>query len=321
MDNISKAFAESGMLVETEPEKVETSGEKVIHNIARSLATDKQYRELAVANSIIPKDFQDAVFDIEKIKNNILAQIKAGGVRFNVRGIKDYEQVCNRIIFQIKSGIIPNRSYLIGAPNGFGKQSFVTECLVECFKNNWTTVPYISLNELAIIAAAEEEASLRGLMSTNSRIGSQEYSYREDKFKDKRVLGVDDLDMYDFDTIRKVYTKMPNTIIGNFSWSEYINAPVLFVFFSAINNRKMEAHTLKSLLMIRSAKGYPTIALTSDSIDPFEKDPVVGKFWRDIVLRCRDVKPDTGQYNDYFEMNDKGTALHVSCYKWVEDKV
>ena len=254
--------------------------EEKTHQIFYGLTTED--REQAVLEGIVPRVYKNSTFDIEKIKENLRGQFKKSKGLYKIFKLNEYEAVCDGILSAIRMKKLPSRSYLIGAPNGFGKSSFVNECLITLRKQGFKVAPYISLWELAQIRVDNEHRIMN--------------PYR--KFKDEQT-GVD------YTEPNKIigYMKKPEIITGRYSYSEYINADCLFVSFTDVISKDIESHTLYQLLSIRGAKGLPTIVMMSTSLEPYENDKVLKELvWDEIKA-----------YNESDGCYDR--VYHVSCYK------
>ena len=249
---------------------------------------------MAVGLKIVPEHYRNVRFDEYSIRNNLINQHKKSRKAYRVHHFKDYMEICNEILTALRSGNVPRRSWIIGAPNGFGKTSFVNECLMTSLKNGWITVPYISLSELAEIRVAEEQRLMKPFSyEATTKYWSEEqqdyltegqyYSYTNGK--------------HAHDIIKK-----PKIVQSAHSWSEYMNAKCLFVHFTDVVSKDLESHVLYQLLSIRGAKGLPTIAMISTSLDPY----------------LRDIQLKELVWNEILDYNDNDTydrVKHVSCYK------
>lgn len=250
-------------------------------------------RELAVKRNLVPEKYKDASFDKNKIKTNIASQYIKSKEIYKVHNFYKYLEVCSEILSTIRSGVIPRRSWIIGAPNGFGKSSFVNECLITMLKRNWVVAPYISLHELAEIRVEEEQRlmkpfSYKATQGIYEKDGNQ-YFYNEYNYSN----GIKSEDII----------KKPTIITSNYSWSEYINAKCLFVHFTDVVSKDLESHVLYQLLSIRGAKGLPTIVMMSTSLEPYIKDTNLRELvWDEII-------EDNKNKDSYDKL------VHVSCYK------
>lgn len=243
-------------------------------------------RQMAVKLGLIPEAYANVEFDVDHIKENITAQSKASARKFKVVKFNNYISTLNSILSSIRTGSRPDCSYIIGAPNGFGKTSFVNTCIKVMYAQGMKAVPYISLTELAELRAENEKSLLKGV-SVKAR---------------KSLEGDEGENSYAFSSDSD-YMKMPKVITGMYSWSEYINSDILFCFFSSIDSKVIESHTLKGLLEIRGAKGLPTVVFIATSIDPYRIDYNLREFVWDEILA---YKEDTNCFDRVY---------HVSCYK------
>lgn len=257
-------------------------------------------KNMAVKLGVIPYIYKDMTFDKADIQKSIASQQAISGHKFKVSGFDDYYNTCMAILNTVSAKKLPSRSYLIGAPNGFGKRGFATECLLASLRNGWIAVPYISLNELAEIKTANDKVLMRGLMGLETEIAHQPFNFNTGKYEtDSEVV-----ESYYY-AMGDKYTdvKSPTVVTGRYSWSEYINAPILICFFSGIESKVVESQTLYTLLGIRAAKGLPTVVMMSTSLDIYQKDPVIGRYvWNEILA-----------YDD--RQFDVGRVLHVSTFK------
>lgn len=250
-------------------------------------ALTKEDREQAVIESIIPAAYKDADFDEEKIKNNIAAEYKRLNHLYEVHKFKEYIQLCNGIKASLQLREIPTRSYIIGAPNGFGKTSFVTECLIILRKNGFRVAPYITLSELNALRVEDERRMMSPFFA---QLEKDDYNT-----KDNTIV-------YNYNSNKGV-ARTPKQVIGSFSYSEYINADCLFVALTSRNSKEVESFMLKQLLNIRAIKGLPTIVTMMESLDIYTKDPNLKKYVWDEILAY------TERENCYDRL------FHVSTYK------
>lgn len=250
-------------------------------------------KEMAVHHGLIPSAYKDVEFDVQHIRDNIVAQAYALKRKFVVKNFKNYIETLSAIIAQIRSGVVPDRSYLIGAPNGFGKTSFVTTCLKLMLQREWRAAPYISLSELAEIRAENEIGLLKGLDFVARKNPGDEESETTFIYKSRNDC-----------------VKMPKRVTGRFSWSEYMNAEILFCFFSGLDSKVIESNTLKCILDIRSAKGLPTIVFISTSLNPYKLDYNLREYVWDEILSYKE--------DDH---NCFDRVYHVSCYKHAHNAI
>ncbi|MBO5388010.1 MAG: hypothetical protein J6A59_07720 [Lachnospiraceae bacterium] len=239
-------------------------------------------RDQAVTEGIVPKVYRDSSFNEDKITENLRAQyVKTKGL-YKVYKYREYINLCIGILSAIRMKQLPSRSYLIGAPNGFGKTSFVNECLITLRRQGFKVAPYISLWELAQIRVDNEQRIMNPYKKFKDEGGNHSYT------EPNTVVG---------------YLKKPEIVTGRFSYSEYINADCLFVSFTDVISKDIESHTLYQLLSIRGAKGLPTIVMMSTSLEPYENDRTLKELvWDEIRT-----------YDELKYCYDR--VYHVSCYK------
>ena len=96
-------------------------------------------KEAAVKAGLVPSAYIDCDFDLEKIKQNQIEQNKKSARKFIVRQFDKYSEVTHGILSTIALRKIPNQSYILGAPNGFGKTSFVNKWAKNTFTNSSQT--------------------------------------------------------------------------------------------------------------------------------------------------------------------------------------
>lgn len=274
--------------------KLETGKLDAPKPIKEIVITDND-RQHAVDKRLVPEHYRNVRFDEHSIKENLKIQHKRSRGLYRVFHFNDYMQTCNEILTTLRMGILPRRSWIIGAPNGFGKTSFVNECLITMLKQGWVCAPYISLHELAGIRVAEEQRLMKPFCykATTSYYNNEYGDYISEKQNYLYKEGIAPRDII----------KNPLIIQSAYSWSEYINAKCLFVSFTDVVSKDLESHVLYQLLSIRGAKGLPTIAMISTSLDPYVRDVELRELvWNEIL--------------DYNEDKDSYDRIkHVSCYK------
>lgn len=273
---IQKEADEAGIHVLKENE-VDTTQHKIFYGL------EEVDRNQAVYEQIIPACYKDASFDSEKIKDNLRAAYKKDDT-MRIYRFNEYESVCNGILSAIRMKKLPTKSYIIGAPNGFGKTSFVVESLITLRKHGFRVAPYISLTELSYIRRDNEEK----LMKPFYKSKDNDSKYGNDYYEVNKLTG---------------YVKSPEIVTGRYSFSEYINADCLFVSLSGIVSKVVESNMLFQLLNIRGIKGLPTIVMVSTSLKPYLEDAKYGDtIWNEIITHTeREFCYDR--------------LLHVSCYK------
>lgn len=274
---------ESGMNISVDNKK---KAEPLMYKISNA------DRDLAVNTCLIPKTYRDAAFNVDKIKTNLKKQYVKTNKLYRVYKFSEYVSVCEGILSCLRAKQLPSKSYLIGAPNGFGKTSFVNECLITLQKQGYRVAPYISLYELSILKNEEEKRLLKPVSyvkmsaqeAEKAKLNNDRYTYLN-PYTNKGIM------------------KSPEVITGCYSYSEYINADCLFVALSDVVSKVIESHTLKQLLTIRTMKGLPTIVTVATSMDPYESDMTLKELiWEEIKT---------------IDENDAclDRLYYVSCYK------
>lgn len=251
-------------------------------------------RELAIKKRLIPVKFKDVRFDEDDIKERLREQSVRVRTKYIIKGFQNYIGVCTEILSSLRTKRLPRRSWVIGAPVGFGKSEFANECILTMMKSGWLAVPYISLLELASIRVAEEQRLMRPFNS--ERITKvyvperQEYMTERDAYSYLNSVTPSDI------------VKKPTIIESAYSFSEYINAECLIVHFSGVESKEVESKMLMQLLAIRAPKGLPTIAMVSTSLDQYLNDKALSKIvWEEIM--------------DYGNDDCYNKVKHVSCFK------
>lgn len=303
MDNFDSAFEKAGFSIESSDDtylklKKETEGKNIAVNestketvISNSFVTELTEidREQAVRESVVPKNYKGATFDLEKIKTNIKNQYIKTGRIYKIHKFNDYVGICQSLLTAFRMKKLPQRSYLIGAPNGFGKTSFVMESLITLRKQGFVVAPYISLWELAQIRVENE-------LRISKKMGK--YRINSDN-KTELVPMVDN----------NIPIKTPIVVQNAYSFSEYINADCLFVYFSDISSKEIESSMLYQLLQIRGAKGLPTIVMMSSSLEPYTNDTALKEYiWNEII-----------DFDENSRSLDR--VYHISCYKFKSTSV
>jgi hypothetical protein len=286
VDTIKEEAVAKGLKINTICERDKQPGKQVI--------LTEYDREFAVKKRLVPEIYKDVKFDEGAIRRNLVEQHKKAQGIYKIYHFKDYIGICNEILTTIRAGKLPRRSWIIGAPNGFGKTSFVNECLITMLKQGWITAPYVSLSELATIRVSEEQRLMRpfSYKTVTGIYSEKEQDFMSEKQHMTYMNGISSRDI----------VKNPIFITNGYSWSEYMNASCLFVSFTDVVSKDLESHVLYQLLNIRGIKGLPTIAMISTSLDPYMKDLNLRELvWNEIL--------------DYDDKDNYDRVKHVSCYK------
>ena len=245
---IEEASKELGMEIHNEDKDEEKK-----HEIFYELT--EMDRDQAVYEGLVPESYRDAQFSVEKIKSN-LRKHRSKTTGFTVRNFGKYIDTCIGILSAIRLGKLPRRSYLIGASNGFGKTSFVDECIITLRKYDFDVVPYKSLLEIAELRKKYED-ELSGVIKQE-------------------------------DPSSNIVSKLSNTgkiiRVKSYKFLDFVNASCLFTYFSSVVSKEIESQTLEQLLRMRGVKGLPTIVMIESSIDLYKKDNgFVGRIFDSIL--------------------------------------
>lgn len=247
--------------------------------------------EEAVRSYLVPEAYADCEFDLNKIKENQRAQQKESKRRFKVKRWQDYVNITTGIISIIVAGKLPKQSYIIGAPNGFGKTSFVNSCIIKLHAQGRLCAPYVSLSELASIRR-QHLSSVIGVVAK----GLYGERYLRATLEEYKGIAYEKFD-------EKTYSKQPIEIIDRYSWSEYLNCDVLFCYFTDVASKIIESEMLKTVLTMRGVKGKPTIAMISSSLDPYKNDDDLREMVWDEILAYKNDEDSCDR------------VKHISCFK------
>lgn len=250
-------------------------------------------KEAAVKAGLVPEAYIDCEFDIEKIKRNQIEQNRKSARKFIVKQFDKYAEITQGILSTIALRKLPKQSYILGAPNGFGKTSFVNSCIIKLFDQGKRCAPYISLTDLAQVKLHNEQRIMSGISSKDWYKGTGSIDASIEEYYDRLYQ--------DFDS--KLYVKKPINIIDQYSWSEYMSCDVLFVYFTDVSSKLLESEIFKTAITIRGAKGLPTIAMISTSLNPYIGDQYLAEYvWNEIMA-----------YDDAADSCDR--VKHISCWK------
>lgn len=262
---------------------------------------------------LVPEEFRDTEFNSDNIVNNLL-KIGSSLDGFRLVNIDRFMKALNSILMACKTGSKLNHSYLLACDKGFGKLEFVYDCLKYLYKRNQTCCKFISLQELGNLRAEyvkksqaivncgyyykdndrellqrtiEEDGKqiIRSLLTSNKEIDSK-LALLQDSLLNKiyAKANVKDRNLYESKD------KLVNT------WEDYIEYPLVFVYFSGSLDRHYETEVLQSLLNIRGTKALPTICFIESSLGIFKDEPT------------------------YFDDNRGGTIIDISktkSYYWL----
>lgn len=268
-------------------------------------------REVARQRALVPDAYKNSVFNPDKIQENLVKQAARysglnSKIPYKIMNFKKYLSVCVGILSALRMRQKPDRSFIIGAPEGFGKQSFVSECIITMSALGMKAAPYISLRELAELRAAEDAALLSAFKYDRYKEYQSDVNgkYVKDSLGGYKVAAsyLDDNYLKSSDAELAILNKVPQTVTGTYSFSEYMNADCLFVFFSSEMSKEIESRQLLQVLQTRGAKGLPTIAMISTTLDIYKRDVNLRDFvWNEIL--------------EYDSNGSYSRVTHVSTYK------
>jgi len=250
------------------------------------MLVSKAVEEQAVREALIPYIYEKVEYDRDYVKKSVEKVLKMNKRAMKIFYLDKYLDLLDTIVGGIRAGKKPSLSYIIGAPNGFGKATFANTLIKIMFAHGWKVAPYVSLVELAEIRLEAENRLMNSYYGNKSKLDKEDFTY---------------------ESVGGVY-KEPQVVITNkFSWSEYLSTDVLVVHMTDVSSKQIESSVLKSLLDIRGVKGLPTIVMTANSLNPYTKDNFLGpKIWDDILSK----EPLKGVYDRLY---------HVSTYKMSTD--
>lgn len=262
----------------------------------------KVTKENCVSIGLVPEEYKDCEFDYDKILDN-LNKIGKGIDGFRIVNSKRFMDTLSSIIMACKTGSKLKHSYLLACDKGLGKNEFVYECLKHLYQRNQTCCKYISLQELG---------ALRGeYIKQSQAISNLGYYYRDndrellertieeegknliralmkDWIKAEPKANNKDLktsmELLEKTLLDRIYAKtaQDERIISEYeenkykivnTWEDYLNYPIVFVYFSGSLDRHYETEVLQELLNIRGTKALPTICLLESSLGIFKDEP------------------------------------------------
>lgn len=230
---------ETGMTVQCDCQSVTELKKQV-----QAKAPQVKIKNTRALEAVVPIDYRDRDFDLEKAKT--YAGSIAMNLELRIMGYGSYIDTVKTVLTSINTSELKN-SYIIGAPNGFGKATFVYTAIKRLIAQGKPVVPYLSLIELAELRVEYEDRLLSKL--------------KNPRFSKSLRLDPDE-----------------------YIWKDFIGAPVLFTYFSSVDSKVIESAALNALMNLRSAKGRPTIVTTAFSLDPYVGDQKLRSYyWNDMI--------------------------------------
>lgn len=249
-------------------DKVKPLEKIVAPNIFGEMSSD----EKIVRMKLVPAHRINDAFSGEHVK--IVAVQMGAKLKCDLSSLADmdrYLKTLEGILAGLRSRKVPERSYIIGASNGFGKTTFANNAIKIMAANGMKAVPYISLTELAekwtdAMVKLRDRIEYRGKKAAN----------KFEKDDEGEELQVD------------------------YDWSDYVNADLTIVYLTSTNELVMWAETqcLKTLLELRDTKGKPTIVFTSESIDWYMNSENVSKYMTSHIIEAQPDLDGKSEFNN-----------------------
>lgn len=227
----------------------------------------KAVKEQLVEEGIITQDRIDDDWDEFVLRSNV--DIMTGrargkiGFTVNENNLSKYIKCLSGILSTLRFGERVKSSYLIGASNGFGKNTFATTAIKLCRQNGYKVVPYMSLLEIA---------EIKKNMTSKYWIGDfiKEYedidrgSYRGENEEDE-------------DEAKE---------LSKWQYKDFVNAELLITYLAdaEVDAATIEMFTLQSLLRERSAKGKATIVMLETGLQWYWNKPIIKKHVLNEIL-------------------------------------
>ena len=142
-------------------------------------------------------------------------------------------------------------SYLISAPNSFGKTTAMHTIIKRYLLQGKTAVPYVSLSRLA------------------------ELRLKHEKYLKSTLWG---------------YPAEDGNING-FTWADWLNADIVAVKLTDFEAATVESAMLYSLLSHRGEKNLPTLVTTDYTIKPYLDNKQLKRVYWDNILVFNEAKP------------------------------
>lgn len=237
-------------------------------------------KEMATYLKLIPESRQDDEYDAEIIKANVTEMCSVQ--KCKVRKFDEYINTLNSIIVSISTTGKLRQSYIIGAPNSFGKTTFAYTCIKRLYAMGKKVVPYLSLYELAELKAEYERKVYKYIKKSRKEV-NEESKNEVDSSEDESSSDI-------------IYT-----------WEDFMKSDVLFTYLTTLDNMKIEVSLLKTIMDIRGPKELPTVVFTTNPLKPYFADEVLKTYYWDEILA----------YNEKKTSCDR--LIHKSCYKVYKD--
>lgn len=320
-------------------------------------------KENCVSIGLVPEEYKDIEFDSDKVLER-MAKIGEGIDGFRLVNGKRFMNTLNSIIMACKTGSKLKHSYLLACDKGLGKNEFVYECIKHLYQRNKTCCKYISLQELGAlrgeyIKQSQALSNMGYYYKDNDRELLERTIEEEGKNLIKALLkdwiSVEpkannkdlkkSMDLLEKTLLDRIYTKtsQDERLINEYedtkyklvnTWEDYLNYPIVFVYFSGSLDRHYETEVLQELLNIRGTKALPTVCLLESSLGIFKDEPTYfddGKggtridiaktksyFWLNMLsdascLRASEIS-EKSQDSELINSTEYDRMVYFNCY-------
>ena len=203
-----------------------------------------------VAEKLVPEARKDDEFSEDILKEQVMNLYSPRNGSVRGRDFSEYVTLLNSIIAGISIGEPLKTSYMIGAPNGFGKTTFANTCIKRLYAKGKKAVPYRSLLEISALRDEYIKQMGRQYRKTPVKIDEDDYTYEE-----------------------KTYT-----------WDDYCKAEIVFCYLTIPDNGWVEMNTLKALTTIRATNGLATVVMMDSSLQVYKANNEIKKYILDDIL-------------------------------------
>lgn len=277
---------------ELEFEGLEKENENTVGVIAEApnIFGELSMNDKILKMKLVPAHRIEDSFDENHVKIVALQMCGLLKCRINTESINKYISTLSTILTNLRSRKLPDRSYIIGASNGFGKTTFANTAIKVLAANGMNTVPYISLTELAEKWADYTEA-LSKRLENNSR-------------KIRKIVEPDEDDEYN--------------VKNEYDWKDYVEADLAITYLTSTNEEVMwiEMQALKHLLELRGSKGRPTIVMTHESLEWYKNSERIRKYIMTSILEAQAT--ETSREKMEFGRNELAYNLKEKRYDKLE---
>lgn len=235
---------------------------------AKEMAYLSEHDELRVTDLdkvLIPKHRQKDAFNTDFIKNKIsemfISESNSTGIKTQISNWAFYERMMAELLLQVNNMTL-NNSYIIGAPNGFGKETFANTVIRILDKQNRKAVPYINLSTLGTLYESHRKSK---------------ENYLKYGGKQQEVMKKD-----------------------GYQWQDYIEADIAIVSLTGVLAKEYESQVLSLLVKQRSFENKPTIVMLEHTLDVYTMDSKLYKnYWSDMLVHSR--RPVSSSKEDVLE--------------------